>query len=100
MTTETFMKVQRNHWLLGVGGILALIGAGLLSAAEKSTHSKLKSGIDRANFDESVKPGDDFFHYVNGNWIRHNPIPAEYSRWGSFSQLHDDNLVHLREIVE
>ncbi|HEV3415716.1 MAG TPA: M13 family metallopeptidase [Pirellulales bacterium] len=60
----------------------------------------LKSGIDRANFDTSVKPGDDFFQYVNGDWNKRNPIPAEYSRWGSFSQLHDDNLVALREIVE
>jgi putative endopeptidase len=94
------MKVMRNHWIFEVGGVFSIVCVALLSAAEKLPDSKLKSGIDRANFDESVKPGDDFFHYVNGNWIRHNPIPAEYSRWGSFSQLHDDNLVHLREIVE
>ncbi len=58
------------------------------------------SGIDRSAFDTSVKPGDDFFQYVNGNWIKNNPIPAEYSRWGAFSKLGDDNLILLREIVE
>src|SRR2546421_3840315 len=59
----------------------------------------LKSGIDRANFDTSIKPGQDFFQYVNGNWIKSNPIPAEYSRWGAFPQLRDNNLVALGRIL-
>lgn len=60
----------------------------------------LGSGIDRANFDTSVAPGQDFFQFVNGGWIRRNPIPAEYSRWGAFAELHDENLLKLRTIVE
>jgi putative endopeptidase len=47
-----------------------------------------------------VKPGDDFYQYVNGNWIRSNPIPPEYSRWGAFPKLRDDNLEKLRQILE
>ena len=68
----------------------------LVCAAEPT----LKSGIDRATFDTSIKPGDDFFTYVNGEWIRQNPIPSEYSRWGAFAKLRDDNLIALREILE
>ncbi len=60
----------------------------------------LGSGIDRTNFDTSVQPGKDFYQYVNGGWIRSNPIPPEYSRWGSFAELHDDNLLKLHVIVE
>src|SRR5215208_1699831 len=60
----------------------------------------LKSGIDRANFDPAVKPGDDFFQHVNGTWINRNPIPPEYSRWGAFPKLRDDNLLALREILD
>jgi putative endopeptidase len=60
----------------------------------------LASGIDRTDFDASAKPGDDFFQYVNGNWLKKNPIPAEYSRWGAFSKLRDDNLANLRKILE
>jgi putative endopeptidase len=60
----------------------------------------LKSGIDRANFDTSVKPGNNFYEYVNGNWIKQNPIPPEYSRWGAFPKLRDDNLVALHEILK
>jgi putative endopeptidase len=48
----------------------------------------------------SVSPGADFFQYVNGTWIKENPIPPEYSRWGAFPKLRDDNLVALRELVE
>ncbi len=60
----------------------------------------LKSGIDRATFETSVKPGDDFFQYVNGKWIEQNPIPPEYSKWGAFQKLRDDNLVALRDILD
>ncbi len=70
--------------------------AALSRAGENSTNS----GIDKSTFDEAVKPGDNFFLYVNGNWLKHNPIPPEYSRWGAFPKLRDDNLAALREILE
>ena len=77
------------------------IGFALVAiAAAPAGQTTLTSGIDRADFDLSIKPGDDFFLYVNGNWIKHNPIPAAYGRWGSFSKLHDDNLIELRKLVE
>jgi putative endopeptidase len=66
----------------------------------RGAETTLKSGIDRSNFDTSVKPGDGFYNYVNGKWIERNPIPPEYSRWGAFPKLRDDNLLALREILE
>lgn len=39
------------------------------------------------DMDTSVRPQDDFFHYVNGGWMKRNPIPASESRWGSFVKL-------------
>jgi putative endopeptidase len=86
--------ILRLGLILCVGPILAPL-RGIAADAET-----LKSGIDRSTFDTSVKPGDDFFQYVNGTWVKNNPIPAEYSRWGVFYKLRDDNLVALREIVE
>ena len=41
--------------------------------------------------DTSVKPGDDFFHYANGTWLKNNPIPADQTRWGSFNALEERN---------
>src|SRR5271166_56955 len=90
------MRIKQFAALFGVATTVALSLVAMLMAGSAA----LKSGIDRANFDSSVKPGENFYQYVNGKWIEHNPMPAEYSRWGTFSQLHDDNLVALREIVE
>ena len=54
-----------------------------------------KKFIDPANMDLAVKPGDDFFEYANGGWIKQNAIPAKETRWGSFNILHQENTDHL-----
>src|SRR3954465_12062559 len=74
--------------------------AGLVVGVLVGDEVARKSGIDRHNFDPSVSPGDDFYEYVNGTWIKENPIPPEYGRWGAFPKLRDDNLTTLREILE
>eukprot|EP00959_Pyramimonas_sp_CCMP1952_P130314 2724968-Pyramimonas_sp.AAC.1 len=48
----------------------------------------------------SVEPSADFFTYANGGWVSTNPIPPEYSAWGSFHQLADRNLSTLKEMME
>ncbi len=56
--------------------------------------------IDLKNMDQSVRPCDDFFRYANGTWLKNNPIPPEYSTWGSFTQLAEHNNDILHEILE
>lgn len=63
--------------------------------AEQKTKS-----IDESNFDKSVKPGDDFYEYVNGNWLKKNPIPSTETRWGSFNILADSTRHRVKLIVE
>ena len=58
-----------------------------------------KKFIDPANMDLSIKPGDDFFDYANGTWIKNNPIPAKETRWGSFNTLIQDNTNRLLGIL-
>src|SRR6185369_16678614 len=77
-----------------------LCGLLLIANVAMAADTMLSSGVDRAGFDNSIKPGDDFFRYVNGTWIKHNPIPPEYGRWGSFFKLRDVNLLALREILD
>jgi putative endopeptidase len=56
--------------------------------------------IDPGDMDPSVKPADDFFMYANGSWIKRTEIPPEYSRWGSFNQLIEQNNDALHAIAE
>jgi putative endopeptidase len=56
--------------------------------------------IDPKNMDQSVRPCDDFFRYANGTWLKNNPIPPEYSTWGSFTELAERNNDVLHEILE
>jgi putative endopeptidase len=70
------------------------------SASGEATADKNAPPIDKSNFDESVKPGDDFFTYSNGSWLKRNPIPPDQSRWGSFNELIEKNNDALHEIAE
>ena len=56
--------------------------------------------LDPKNMDTSVKPEDDFYLYANGGWIKRNPVPPEFSRWGAFNELAEKNNDALKEIVE
>ncbi len=55
--------------------------------------------IDKSNMDLSAKPGDDFYTYASGTWIKNNPVPAKETRWGSFNQLRDFNINAVKTIL-
>ena len=57
-------------------------------------------GFDLTARDLSVKPGDDFFHYANGAWLKRIEIPADRSNWGMHAALAERTLVQLRAIME
>jgi putative endopeptidase len=60
----------------------------------------LSSGLDLAAMDKSVKPGDDFFAFMNGTWIKETEIPADKSNYGGFIILHDEAQEDVKVIVE
>src|SRR5579859_5032334 len=57
-------------------------------------------GFDMANLDKTCKPCDDFFQFAMGGWMKSNPVPPEYSTWGSFTVLADKNQQALRQVLE
>ncbi len=59
---------------------------------------KLTSGIDRANMNDSIAPGTDFYQYCGGNWMAANPLKPEYSSYGQFNVLFYNNEKQLREL--
>ena len=60
----------------------------------------LKSGLNRADMNTSVKAGDDFYEYACGGWMKANPLPAAYSRFGSFDRLAEDNNKRINAILK
>src|SRR5437867_4074048 len=56
--------------------------------------------LDANNRYSSVKPGDNFFLFANGSWIKRTEIPPEYSRWGAFNELIERNNEALHTIAE
>ena len=56
--------------------------------------------IDRANMDPSVKPGNNFYLYANGNWIKNNPVPGSKTRWGAFDALREESSQRLRALLD
>ncbi|UKT62337.1 M13 family metallopeptidase [Pedobacter mucosus] len=73
---------------------------GILAAGFSADAQTTKKFIDPTNMDLSVKPGDDFYTYASGNWIKNNPVPAKETRWGSFNELRDFNINAVKSLVE
>lgn len=74
-----------------INTILLMLFMGAIANAQNSR------GINLDYLDTSVKPGQDFFRFVNGKWLDNNQIPDDRTRWGSFDELRDktDNDVQL-----
>jgi len=72
----------------------------MMMSCKNKTMKQEEPAINIANMDTTIKPGDDFFRYANGNWMKNNPVPPEYSIYGSFEELKEDNNEQLRSIME
>ncbi|HUC83453.1 MAG TPA: M13 family metallopeptidase [Flavisolibacter sp.] len=75
------------------------IGA-VATSAVAFTGDKKPKYIDPANMDRYVKPGDDFYRYANGGWLKANPVPASKTRWGSFDVLREESSQRLQSLLE
>ena len=69
-------------------------------AACSTGNKQLASGIDLANLDSTYLPGTDFYMFATGGWQKANPLTAEYSRFGSFDVLQEDNNKRLRSLID
>ena len=58
-----------------------------------------QSGLVMTDLDKSVRPADDFYQFATGGWQKRNPLPAAYSRFGSFDQLGEENNKRINSIL-
>ena len=85
--------------------IIAILTIALLQGCTtnvKNTVEKVKKypAFDVQNMDTTIKPGDDFFNYTNGTWLKNNPIPADKNSRSTFDELFERNRHDIREIIE
>lgn len=71
----------------------------LMASAPMMGMGQNKSGLVMSNLDKTTKPADDFYQFATGGWQKNNPLPAAYSRFGSFDQLQEDNNKRINTIL-
>ena len=74
--------------------------AGLATMMACTSEKKMGSGLDLSNFDKTVKAGDDFYQYACGGWMKNNPLPPAYPRYGSFDVLAEENNKRVNGILD
>ena len=72
----------------------------LLSTITMTANDKGKIGVDRANLDMSIAPGEDFYQYATGGWQKNNPLDPQYSRFGTFDELAENNRAQIKDLVQ
>ncbi len=72
-------------------GLMAISGMVLLCSCNHSSNIKVANDPVYTDLDTSVKPGNDFFQYANGGWLKKNPIPSAYPGWG-IGYIVDDEI--------
>lgn len=79
--------------------IKTLLPTMLIASVPITGMAQSQAGIKAENFDKSVRPADDFFTFATGGWQKRNPLPAAFSRFGSFDQLQENNNKRINTIL-
>ncbi|MBD8873213.1 M13 family metallopeptidase [Rhodanobacter sp. DHB23] len=89
--------MQRTRWILAAAIAAALCGTPALAATPAAHDPDI--GIDLAGIDHSVQPGDEFFDYANGNWLKTAQIPADRSSTGTFLKIFELTEQHTADLI-
>ncbi|KZN51364.1 M13 family metallopeptidase [Pseudoalteromonas luteoviolacea] len=96
--------MRKTFAAIGVALALGLAGCSEQPKTENTSkvvqQQVLSSGIELDNIDQSIRPQDDFYRYVNGKWLDRTEIPADKSNYGSFTELHEKSQAALKVILE
>ena len=77
-----------------------LLFAAAAMAMVACNQKKMDAGIKAENLDQTARPGDNFYQFANGGWMADNPITDEYSRYGSFDKLAENNREQLKNLID
>jgi putative endopeptidase len=99
---ECVVNRIRLRMLLGLCSLTTLAAAFLFltRSTTNAAPDEPSWGFSLRNLDRSCKPCENFYEFAMGSWMKANPIPAEYSSWGTFTELRDNNLTAMRTVLE
>lgn len=86
------MRIMKNSVKLTLIFVLFV----LLMNCEKQ---KEEPAIDVNNIDTTINPGDNFYQYVNANWLKNNPVPEDKSYYGAFTELRDKSIEDQKKLI-
>ena len=93
-----------KHRLISAAALVALAACGQQGSEETATADQTPaapiSGISTEHMDKSVRPGDDFFMFMNGAWIAETEIPADKASYGGFGILRDESTENVKAIID
>src|SRR5262249_49957220 len=77
-----------------------LLSAATVALLSLGARADTAPGVDMTAIDKSVKPGDDFYLYANGSWMKRTETPADQARWGGFNILNLEAQTRTRSLIE
>ena len=93
------IPLRTNLRLLAGTGAMA-VGLTVSHVSAQTGHSSAATGIDVSGMDRSVKPGDDFFDYANGTWLKKTEIPPDKSNYGAGAILSDQTDKRVADLIQ
>ncbi len=88
-----------KHKIWNIIGIIAVCVA-IVFSIFLTKEKVMQVGIKQENMDLSVKPGDDFYDYATRGWRTNNPLPNDYTRFGSFEMVNKINDERVHEMIK
>ena len=94
------MRGYMKKTLLLTGLSIGLAACQTNQVKQVETTPSISSGITLTDMDKTIRPQDDFYHHVNGQWLNEFEIPADKSNYGSFTKLADESRDYVQVIIE
>src|SRR4029079_8008441 len=96
---QLMIPLRTNLRLLAATGAMAG-GLTVSHVSAQTGHSFAATGIDVSGMDRLVKPGDDFFDYANGTWLKKTEIPPDKSSYGAGAILNDQTDKRVADLIQ
>ena len=87
-------QMKAKHYLP-----MAVLALAVAAGCDSKKEAVMTSGIDLTNLDTTAVQGADFYQYACGGWMKKHPLTNEYSRFGSFDMLAENNREQLKGLI-